>query len=73
MTKKMTSGIALGLVQRIEDLKRQISEVYREVGDNYGAGEINLVRDLVDVRENAADAALEAQGLLEAIDLLDDD
>lgn len=65
---KMTSKIALEYATRIEALNEQISGVYREVCDRYGASEINLIRDVVKAREEAADAQLVAEGLIAAID-----
>lgn len=69
---KLTSKMALELVTRIEDLNDQISAVYREVGETYGVGEINAIREIVNAREAAADRKFEAEGLLEALDLEDE-
>ncbi len=67
---KMTSEVAMGFVKRIESLNAEIGGVYREAGE-YGDDitNINLIRDIVTARENAADAKLIADGLLESIDL----
>lgn len=66
---KLTSSIALNLVERIEALNVQISEVYREAGEYDGINNINLIREIVDARAAAADSKVVAEGLVESIDL----
>lgn len=68
MTAKLTSATALGYVTRIEALKDEISRVYSEVGETYGYGEINLIRDIVKAREEANERKDEADGLLALFD-----
>lgn len=69
---KLTSKTALEFVTRIESLKNQIHEVYRDVGESCGVENINLIRSIVEARENVADARVEAEGLLESIDAEDE-
>lgn len=66
---RLTSKIALDFVTRIEALNAQISAVYREVGDIHSVGDINAIREIVEAREAAADRQFEAEGLLAALDL----
>ena len=70
---KLTSGIALEMVKRIEGLNTQIFAVYRAANDYDGMNNINLIRDIVKAREEAKDRKFEADGLLASLDIEDDD
>lgn len=70
---KLTSKIAMELVTRIEALNDQIAEVYREANDYDGMNNVNVIRDIVKAREEANDQKCIAGGLLEALDLDEDE
>jgi Lar family restriction alleviation protein len=70
---KLTSKIAIQLVERIEALNDQIHAVYREAGEYDGTNNINLIREIVDARAAVADSKVVAEGLLESLDLPDND
>jgi len=70
---KLTSEIAFELVTRIESLNDQIAGVYREANDYDGMNNSNVIRDIVEARQEANDAKFIADGMLESFDIEDSD
>lgn len=70
---KLTSKIALEFVERIEALKVQIAEVYREANEYDGINTGIAIREILDARESAKDQQFEADALLAALDLTEEE
>lgn len=72
-TTKLTSEIALSLVESIEAYQDKIAAVYAEANTYNGNGNSNLIRDAVKARAAAREAEWEAQALLASVDAEEND
>lgn len=73
MTKKLTTAIAANMVDRIEALQNQISEVYAEANQYDGMGNSNVIRDAVKARNEQREAEYNVSALLASFDVVDDE
>jgi hypothetical protein len=72
MKPKLTTAIATEMVDRIEALQNQISEIYAEANTQYeGMGNSNVIRDAVKARAEMREAEYSASALLESFDVQD--
>lgn len=65
---KMTSAIALQLVEKIEGLYEQIDAVYAEARTYDDINNDNVIRDAVALRKTLRDVTSEAEGLISSFD-----
>ena len=70
---KLTSEIALSLVERIEALHEQIAAVYAEARTFDGENNDRVIRDAVDSRKAQREAGDEADALIRSFDWSEDD
>ena len=69
---KLTSAIALEIVERLEALKAKynddVAAVYREVSTYDGHNNGNVISDIMKARAAVRDAEYDAQALIESFD-----
>lgn len=69
--KKFTSAVALEMAQRVEDLQRQIEDIYADITINYvnGSNSGKVLRELISERKTSRDATNFADDLLRVLDV----
>lgn len=66
---KLTTQIARGLVNKIEDYQARIAAIYAEARTYDGINNDNVIRDILAARKTEQDAREEASSLLGSFDI----